>query len=575
MRGQDVFGQGMFGQDGGKPDVGDQDVGPPAGSITQLLARAVARAPRSVFLRTTAGAVTYGDFARRVATAAGGLAALGVDRDVPVALVMGTSIEQVVVWFALARLRAIHAPLNPALVGAGLRHALAVADAGIVVADEASLGSLLGALAGDPAAAARVHTLVVATGHGAEGPPAEPDSTATGMLGGDGAGDAPLGHLRTLDLGTVLDHPDPAPAVAGDDLATATLLFTSGSTGPSKACALSHRHLARQGQLHAGAFGLSSHDVLYCPFPLFHIDAATLTVAAALAVGGTAALGARFSASRFWSEVRAFDATVFNFMGATLTILWKQDPDPRDRDHRVRLAWGVPMPTWRAEWEERFGFPLFQVYGLTDAGVPVHDPIDGTRREGACGRVLDEYEVRIDPEPGAATDPVVGEILVRGREPGLTMNGYHGMPEATARTITSDGWVRTGDLGSLEDGWLTFHGRRSDSIRRRGENISAQEVEEVVASHPDVREVAAFGVPSELTEEDVKVSVVLRPGADLEPSALHAHCVAHMAAFMAPRWIEFVDELPRTPTQKVEKGRLRDAGVTAASWDAEAHRGDH
>ena len=289
----------------------------------------------------------------------------------------------------------------------------------------------------------------------------------------------------------------------------------------------------------------------------------TLTVGAALAVGGTAALGTRFSASGFWREVRAFGATVFNFMGATLTILWNRAPRPDDRDHSVRLAWGVPMPTWRDEWEARFGFPLVHLYGLTDAGIPVYEPVEGPRREGTCGRVLDHYEVRID----------AGEILVRGREPGLTMNGYHGMPEATARTITPDGWVRTGDLGALRDGWLTFHGRRSDSIRRRGENISAHEVEEVVVTHPDVVDVAAFGVPSELTEEDVKVCVVRRTGSELEPAELHDFCRGRMAAFMVPRWIEFVDELPRTPTQKVAKGTLRATGVTPSSWDAQRHRG--
>lgn len=546
---------------------------PPATSITALLAEAVDAHPDTVFLRTSAGDVTHREFQRRVTHAAGGLAALGITATTPVALLMATSIEQIVVWFALAHLRAIHAPLNPALVGDGLRHAVATTGAATIVVDEATLPRLRATLAADHLLAARVHTLIVHLPLTAATVVADTGGPATHTP--EPCGDAGARRPRTVDLAEVLDHPAPAPVAVGDDLATATLLFTSGTTGPSKACALSHRYMARQGQLHAGAFDLRAHDVLYCPFPLFHIDAAALTVAAALAVGATAALGARFSASGFWSEVRTMRATVFNFMGATLTILWQRDPDPGDRDHAVRLAWGVPMPIWRDDWEQRFGFPLFHLYGLTDAGIPVHDPIDGSRRDGTCGRVLDEYELRIDldcDDPEAANDSSVGEILVRGREPGLTMNGYHGMPEATVRTITPDGWVRTGDLGSLEDGWLTFHGRHSDSIRRRGENISAIEVEDVVAQHAAVREVAAFGVPSDLTEEDVKVCVVLREGAEVEPAELHEFCQSRMAAFMVPRWIEVVDALPRTPTQKVAKGRLRDAAVTAADWDADHHR---
>ncbi|MFZ0157788.1 MAG: AMP-binding protein, partial [Kineosporiaceae bacterium] len=262
---------------------------------------------------------------------------------------------------------------------------------------------------------------------------------------------APIrGAVQSLDGVRLVEPGELAPAPGAgdtgsrtseiDELATATLLFTSGTTGPSKACALSHRYLVRQAQLHAEALGLHSDDVLHSPFPLFHIDAATLTVGAALAVSATAAVGQWFSRSGFWDEIRACEATVFNVMGATLSILWKQPPTERVRDHRLRLGWGVPIPQWWAGFEQRFGVPLRQVYGLTDAGVPVYDPVTGPRRPGAAGRVLDAFQVRIDADGAPAAPGLVGEILVRGREPGLVMNGYHGMPEATAATIV-DGWV--------------------------------------------------------------------------------------------------------------------------------------
>jgi carnitine-CoA ligase len=522
-----------------------------SGNITEMLAHRVMREPEAVFLRTLHGDLTFSEVQHRAALLAGSLQRLGIEPGTSVALLMRNSLEQVLVWFALARLGAVHAPMNTALVGVQLEHALRVSESRFVVVDSALRPAL-------DAVIDRIGAVNTVIEFGA------PNAGVEG---------ATRRAYELFDLASLWDTGAAAPIHAGDDLDAATMLFTSGTTGVSKACVLSHRYLARQGQLHARQFGLRADDVLYCPFPLFHIDAATLTVVAALAVGATAALGERFSASRFWDEVRTFDASVFNFMGATLTILWKREPADTDRHHRVRLAWGVPMPDWKAGWEQRFGIPLYEIYGLTDGGICVYDPLDGTQRPGACGKVIDEYEIRIAETDGGHArlePPAIGEILVRGREPGLTMTEYYGMPEATARTIDVEGWVHTGDLGSLdEDGYLTFHGRMSDSIRRRGENIAAYEVEQIVEAHPGVREVAAIGVPSELTEEDVKVCVVLKPGARLTHQELHAFCRETAPAFMVPRYIEFVETLPKTPTQKVEKFRLKEVGVSEHTWDAD------
>ncbi len=500
------------------------------------LAAAAVDSPDRVFVRTRSAELTYRECAQRVERTVGQLHGLGVGPGDTVALLMGNSCDQVVLWFALNRLGALHAPVNTALDGALLAHALRTAGARLVVADEGLVGRVT-----DVVEAHRLDARVLLHADVAAVEP-QPATRAKAAFG--------------------REQPDP--------LSVATLLFTSGTTGASKACALSHRYLVRQGQLHAAYLGLTADDVLYCPFPLFHIDAATLTVSAALSVRGTAALGERFSASGFWDEVRAFGATVFNFMGATLAILWKQPPTASDRDHRVRLAWGVPIPDWQAGFEQRFGFPLRQLYGLTDAGIPAYDPLVSGQRPGRAGRVIDEYDVRIDTDRRRPGDPPgSGEILVRGREPGLTMNGYHGDPDATARTVV-DGWVRTGDLGELDDdGFLAFHGRLSDSIRRRGENMSATEVEDLVSSHPLVLEAAAVGVPSELTEEEVLAWVVLREGAELTPAALREHCLARGPRYLAPRYLRIVPDLPKTPTQKVEKFRIREVGVAEGTWDAE------
>lgn len=516
-------------------------------SLSDALVGTAARSPHAVFVRTVHGELTYRDADERAGHLAAGLRDLGVERGSIVALLMDNSLEQVLVWFALNRLGAVHAPLNTALIGAPLEHALRVCEAVVLVADAHYLSAVERVRGQLP----RLRRLVVNGG---------PDLTV---------GAVPV----TVRLADLQAHPDAAPVCEVADLEPATMLFTSGTTGPSKACVLSHRYLVRQGELHAAHLGLRADDVLYCPFPLFHVDAATLTVSAALSLGATAALGARFSVSGFWDEVRAFDATVFNFMGATLSLLWKRDPDPHDRDHRVRLAWGVPMPQWRHAFEERFGFPLRQVYGSTDAGISVYDPVEGPQKLGAAGRVVKEYDVQVcDPDGRPLPLGTVGEIVVRGREPGLVMNGYHGMPEATAEVVR-DGWVRTGDVGSLDgDGYLTFQGRITDSIRRRGENISAFEVEQLVATHPKVLEAAAVGVPSQLTEEELKVVVVLKEGQTCTAEELYRHCTEVAPRHMVPRYLEIVARLPKTPTEKVEKFRLKEPPFTAGTWDSEQQR---
>lgn len=484
------------------------------------------------------GSRTYAEIEDASARLASSLATRGVARGDRVALMMQNSIDQVLVWFALNRLGIVHAPLNTALKGLPLEHAIDLLRPALLIVDAEFLDVVRSAC---PASVSI--PMVVRQSDCSQG---------------------------LVDLRDLLQESDRAAPVDVDPLSTATLLFTSGTTGRSKACELSNTYLVRQGQIQAKYLGIRPDDTLFSPFPLFHIDAATLTVIAALSVGASAAVGRRFSVSKFWDEVRDHGVTVFNFMGATLSMLWKQEPSVRDRDHLVRLAWGVPIPDWQPQFEDRFGFPIYQVYGLTDAGIPVYDPLDGSRRPGSAGRVIDEYEVQIcDPWLTTVAPGVVGEILVRGREPGLVMNGYFAMPQAT-EAVFVDGWLQTGDSGSLDEaGFLTFLGRLSDSIRRRGENISAFEVEEILRSHEAVSDVAVIGVPSNLTEEEVKACVVLKAGRQLEPNELVQFCRTVAPRHMVPRFIEVVDTLPKTPTEKTEKFRLKTIGVNDATWDSE------
>jgi crotonobetaine/carnitine-CoA ligase len=343
----------------------------------------------------------------------------------------------------------------------------------------------------------------------------------------------------------------------------AMVLFTSGTTGPSKGCVLSHRYAVRQAELMIENLQLRSTDVLYCPFPMFHIDATVLTVIPAMLLATTAAIGDRFSASAFWDEVRAAGATVFDFMGATLTMLHKRPLREDDGDNPARLGWGVPVPEFADDFERRFGVQLVELYGSTDAGIPMYHPVDVPRRQGSCGRAIPQYDVRL-------FDDSVGELVIRPNEPSLMSDGYYGMPSATLES-RRDLWFHTGDLARRDaDGYFYFLGRRTDSIRRRGENISAFEVEEVVKLHHSILDAAAFGVPSELTEDDVMVAVVVRPGDTLDPAELIDFCSSRMARHMVPEYVDVVDTLPRTPTEKVEKLQLRERGITPTTWQRTA-----
>jgi crotonobetaine/carnitine-CoA ligase len=517
-----------------------------APSLDALLTRQAERHPDRVFLRFRQRDITFAEVERDATELAHGLAAVGVAPGDMVATLLPNCAEAAILPFAVARRGAVFAPINTAFRGPVLAHVLNLSRAEVLAVDE----DLVDALAQVAGAATHLRTVLVR------------GDLAAARQGLPELDVRPVAALRTGE------HDPIAPPNGADDLAM--LLFTSGTTGRSKGCMLSHRFGPRQAELMVEHLELRDDDVLYCPFPLFHLDALVLTLMPALVLGATAAIGDRFSVSGFWDEVRSFGATVFDFMGATITMLHKCDPRPEDADNRVRLAWGVPIPEWAPEFEERFGLQLVELYGSTDVGIPMYQPLHAPRVAGSCGRVIDGYDVRLLDDDGREVPVgVPGEIAVRAGEPGLINLGYYGMSEETA-AARRDGWFLTGDLASCDaEGNFFFVGRRKEAIRRRGENISAFEVEEVVLTHPDVLDAAAYGVPSELGEEEVMVAVVPGPGRTIDIADLIAHCAANMARYMVPRYVDVIDALPLTPTEKVEKYRLTERGVTATTWDRE------
>jgi crotonobetaine/carnitine-CoA ligase len=514
-------------------------------TIDGLLDLRAADSADTTFLRFGSGDLTFGEARTRSTDLAHGLAAIGVQRGQLVPVLMPNGQDFALTWLALATLGAVSTLLNTAFRGPSLIHALNLSSAETVVADT----TLVPHIATVADQLVHLRQLIV-------------------------VGDPPLFDGPGIE---VLDHAslftgDVTPIPSAHSVTDAAMvLFTSGTTGPSKGCVLSHRYAVRQAELMIENLKLRSTDVLYCPFPMFHIDATVMTVIPAMLLATTAAIGERFSASSFWNEVRAAGATVFDFMGATLTMLHKLPARPDDADNPARLGWGVPVPEFAGDFERRFGVQLVELYGSTDAGVPLYHPVDVPRRPGSCGRAIPQYDVRIVDESGTeVADDEVGEIVIRPNEPSLMSDGYYGMPQATLDS-RRDLWFHTGDLARRDkDGYFYFVGRRTDSIRRRGENISAFEVEEVVKLHPSVVDAAAFGVPSELTEDDVMVAVVARPGEMVDPADLIEFCTSRMGRHMVPRYIDVVDTLPRTPTEKVEKAQLRERGITATTWDRTA-----
>jgi crotonobetaine/carnitine-CoA ligase len=483
------------------------------------------------FIRFHGGKLTYADLTHRACEHAGRYVTLGVRSGDIVPTLLSDVGTSVATWFGLMRMGATWAPINTEFRGEQLVHALNLMEARLLIASRVYLDSVLELLP----SLAHLRQIVVVDSD----PPASRHNVQ-------------IRRWESIDTSAV-------PAIAAISRSDVAMIqFTSGSTGISKAVQLSHGYLVGQARLASRNFDMRPDDVIYCPFPLYHWDATIGSVMGALVTGATAALATRFSASRFWDDIRTFDATMFDFMGATLSFLQSRPASERDRQHRVRLAWGLPMPDFRLDFEKRFGFPLIEGYGSTEGGVCVFQKIGERYPQGSCGKVAPEFELRLVGEGGIDVPTGdVGEIVTRPHDRTLMMNGYLGMPQANA-AVFRDGWYHSGDLGRLDaEGNLYFVGRCKDIIRRRGENISAYEIEREIENHPDVLEAAAFGVPSPVTEEDVAVAVVLRSGAALSREALREYCSGRMARYMIPEHVLFLETLPRTPSEKVAKAQLK------------------
>ena len=526
-----------------------------AGTIPRLLAAAAERDAGGIWLRTDEGTLTFGGAVAAVARTAESLQAAGIRSGDLVMLTASTSPPYLLCWLAVTALGAVAVAVNPRSSAAELsglirqvepRLLVTDAEAASVVAAARSAG---GAVDGDWPRAAPfppvldVHQLI----------PADWNSPAAMVVA-----------ARSARL--------PAGAVGPDDLAV--LIPTSGTTGRSKLVMQTHRAYAMAGEGFPFWLELTAADRMLTTLPLFHLNAPVYSVLGSLACGAGLVLAGRFSASAFLDIVRRHGATEFNAMGAMLEILMRQPERPDDADTPLRLCYTGPAPGRERQLaiERRFGLRIVVGYGLSESPYGLIWP-HGSRPYGTLGAIRQHpylgviNHARIVSDSGAVLGAGdTGELELRN--PVLTP-GYFGMPTETA-AIMDGPWLRTGDLVTANaDGTYTFVSRVKEVIRRRGENLSPLEVEEVLETHPAVLEAAVVGVPSELSEEEVKAFIVAVAGARPDFTELRAYAAERLAAFKVPRYWEQIGELPRTPTARVAKHQLPASG-TPEEYDAEA-----
>lgn len=493
---------------------------------------------------------SFADAPQAAAAWGAALQQAGVGAGDRVALFCSNRIEFLQAFLGCAWIGAVAVPINTASRGEPLRHVMANSGARLLVAEREGLQAVAGAAA-----------------LGAQGLPLQQVWL--------------IDEADAVDASATPDSPWPctpfptqpagaapaAPLRPGDTLA---ILYTSGTTGLSKGVCCPHAQYYWWG-VHSGELlGLQQGETLVTTLPLFHTNALNAFFQALL-TGSTLVVEKRFSASAFWASLVQHQATVTYVLGAMVPILLAKEPTPHDRAHRVRIALAPGVPQrFQAEFVQRFGLQLLEGYGSTETNFVIGVPID-EQRPGTMGRVRDGFEACVvDTEDNVLPPGEAGELLIRAREPFSMATGYFGMPDKTVEAWRNL-WFHTGDRVTCdEDGHFRFIDRLKDAIRRRGENISSFEVEQVLLAHPAVELAAIFPVRSEMAEDEVMAAIVLRAGATLDPVDLMQFCEPRLAYFAVPRYVDFVDRLPATENGKVQKFKLRERGITPTAWDREA-----
>lgn len=507
-------------------------------TLHELIQKRARERPDKIFLKFVGEALTYRELEARVSAAASVLRGHGIKAENRVAVMMANHVEHVVIYLALAWIGAISVEFSTHLKRGGIQLQLNDAEPQFFIVDSVFLDQAIAALEEVRFVSPRVL-----------------------VRGAEGAGlKSPF---MSLAISTTAPSSEPFPAALDR---VHTIAYTSGTTGGPKGVIVTERYFQVGAKNAAILADVRPDDVLFVWEPFYHI-AGWMSITMALQHGACVALVERFSGSKCWEQIKQSGATILHYLGGAVNILLKQPPGPDDRDNSIRVAWGggAPRQSWQA-FEDRFGVTVREGYGLSEAQNFTHLNLEG--RVGSIGKPADEFESWIAGESGERLpNGTVGEIVVRPKVSRIVMQGYFRAPGLTSEVLR-DGCVYTGDLGYQDDeGFFYYSGRKKDSLRRRGENVSAWEVERVINAHPSVEESAVVGVSSEMGEQDIRAFVKLVPGASADPLVLLQWCQRELAFYQVPRYFEFVDDFPRGPTQRIRKNDL--SKDLSRNWDAE------
>ncbi len=491
--------------------------------------------------------ITFGELNERINKVARGFQKLGIKKGDKVALMLPNCPEFLYTWFGLNKIGAVEVPINLALKGPGLVYQLTQSDSIALVSDVQHLDNLK-AVEGDLRS---IKNLVLYTPEGARAP-----VRALGM--------------PQLNFSELMAQPGTAPKAEISFRDITTIMYTSGTTGASKGVLMSNHYWYEIWSECVKYSRYTEDDVLYSGLPFFHGNAQGITIGPAILADAKAVIVERFSASKLWEDVKKYECTEFNYIGGIIPILLKQPPGDGDADNPVRVAVGAaagrePMLAF----EKRFNVKLLEVYGMTECYCCLVTPYD-ENRPGSCGLPITGWDVKlVDDDDNEVPTGELGEFVARPERMWLGTNGYYNKPVETLEFFQNF-WMHTGDLGRRdEDGYFYFVDRKKQAIRRRGENISSFEVEAVINAHSAVLESCAVGVPSDVGEEEVKCVVVLKEGQAVTPEELIHWCEPRLAYFAIPRYIAIRTALPKTPSERVEKYKLKKEGVTEDCWDRE------
>lgn len=520
-------------------------------SVTGLLRDCVEEVGDRMFLDFDGDQHTYAEVWDRARSYAAGLAKLGIGPDRTVVTMLDNTVDAVALWFATNLLGGIWVPVNTALKGSFLSHVVADADAAVVVCEADFVERFRAEIDRCPAVE---HLLVRGV------------DTTPGPVG------------RT-DVGRLEDHLLDASGVdvverSADD--TSLIIYTGGTTGPSKGCVISHGYVFSSANGFLLQTGRTRDELNWSPLPIYHFNLVSGTVLGTMVLRSSAAIAPRFSVSGFWPDVERTGAKIVNLLGSMGSLVAQApDTEASRRCHgQIRIVHGAPFPAeLQATWRERFGVEGVggNTYGLTECFPLTTLKVGEPAPPGSSGKAnAEDFDVRLFDDDDREVPPgEVGEVVCRPRRANVMFQGYWRRPEAFA-AVTRNLWFHSGDLARFdEDGFFFFVDRKKDYLRRRGENISSQEIEGVLLSHEAIGEVAVHAVPSELTEDDLKVTAVLGDGAALTAAELFGWMRDRVPYFALPRYIEFRDALPVSPLGRTHKYKLRDEGVTETTWDRE------